>query len=422
MQSLLMNELNDAIFNANFGRVQSFLEEGVNLNRPASNGLYPVEAGISSGNVEMLALLIKHGADVNIPMRNRSTPLHYAFDYIIDGMVQQHAGTPDPRMLQIIRLLLAKGALIDAKDEAGDTPLDALSLYAGTKAQFDEWKNCFRPLIHDIDERIIFRKKLPLFQIDAFTDKQFGGNPACVVQLTDWLPDELMLKIACENAVAETAFFIIGNDKIKLRWFTPEIEMDLCGHATLATAYAMKTMLRFPGSRLVFDTLSGDLVVTVNQDLYTLDFPARKPVPSPLPEIISTALSKQPQQVLRARDYVLVYETEQDIAGLTINRQVFDQINLHPGGVIVTAKGDHCDFVSRFFTPQASILEDPVTGSAHCSLVPFWSEQLRKKEMKALQLSERVGKLFCVDNGDRVLISGKARTYSIGTLWLELND
>lgn len=261
--------------------------------------------------------------------------------------------------------------------------------------------------------------KLNLYQIDAFTDKIFGGNPACVVPLENWLPDEILLKITQENAVAETAFFVVNEKRIHLRWFTPEIEMDLCGHATLATAHTLKSILNYPENTIVFDTLSGELIVTVINDVYTLDFPSRKPIPAALPEIIKNSIDIQPKTVLKSRDYVLIYETEQEIKDIVIDRQTFDKINLDPGGVIVTAKGDNCDFVSRFFTPQSSILEDPVTGSAHCSLIPYWSEQLDQKEMYAKQLSEREGTLYCVDSGERVLISGKAKTYFKGTFWIE---
>ncbi|QEC77372.1 PhzF family phenazine biosynthesis protein [Mucilaginibacter ginsenosidivorax] len=257
---------------------------------------------------------------------------------------------------------------------------------------------------------------MKLYQIDAFTDTLFGGNPACVVPLTVWPADELLLRITQENAVAETAFFIDRGDHFLLRWFTPEIEMDLCGHATLAAAHAIITILNYPTDKIIFRTLSGELIVTAKKGIYTLDFPSRKPAPAVLPELISQSLGIQPKEVLKARDYVLVYESEADVRNITLNRQLFDQVNLDPGGVVVTAKGDHCDFVSRFFTPQALILEDPVTGSAHCSLIPFWAERLNKKEMQAQQLSARLGKLFCIDQGDRVLISGTARTYSIGEI------
>jgi PhzF family phenazine biosynthesis protein len=258
--------------------------------------------------------------------------------------------------------------------------------------------------------------KLQLFQVDAFTDKLFGGNPACVVPLKEWLPDNILLKITQENAVAETAFFIDNGDKIHLRWFTPEIEMDLCGHATLATAHVLKTILNYPNEKIVFTSLSGDLTVTAKDGIYTLDFPSRKPITAELPTAIKNSFSIQPKEVLKSRDYLLLYNSEEEVKNLKINRIVFDEINLHPGGVIVTAKGNACDFVSRFFTSQSSILEDPVTGSAHCTLIPFWSKKLDKKEMFAMQLSERTGKLWCVDKGERVLISGNAKTYLQGEI------
>ncbi|GAA3645239.1 PhzF family phenazine biosynthesis protein [Flavivirga jejuensis] len=261
--------------------------------------------------------------------------------------------------------------------------------------------------------------KLELYQIDAFTDKTFGGNPACVVPLKDWLPDEIMLKIAKENAVAETAFFVDKGDKIHLRWFTPEIEMDLCGHATLATTHCLKSILNYPNDKIIFETLSGDLTVLVENDLYYLDFPSRMPIASELPETIKKSINIQPKEIYKSRDYLLVYDTEQEIENIKVDRQTFDKINLDPGGVIVTAKGENCDFVSRFFTPQASILEDPVTGSAHCSLIPFWSSRLEKNELNAIQISDRIGKLHCQNRKDRVVISGKAKTYSIGNLWTE---
>lgn len=259
---------------------------------------------------------------------------------------------------------------------------------------------------------------LNLYQVDAFTTDVFGGNPACVIPLEEWLPDEQLLLLARENAVAETAFFIPQEDGFALRWFTPEIEMDLCGHATLASAHVIRTFLNYSKDNILFTSASGPLKVTFSGARYVLDFPSRKPVSATLPDVISRSLSKQPQAVLKARDYVLVYAREQDIRDIQIDRQILDQINLDPGGVIVTAPGEHCDFVSRFFTPQASILEDPVTGSAHCSLIPYWSEKLGKKELKALQLSERLGTLFCTDNGERVLIAGDARTYSAGQCWI----
>lgn len=260
--------------------------------------------------------------------------------------------------------------------------------------------------------------KYDLFQIDAFTDKSFGGNPACVVPLNNWLNDDILLKIAKENAVAETAFFVMKEHKIHLRWFTPEVEMDLCGHATLATAHALKTILDYKSDEIIFETLSGDLMVTKSNNVYNLDFPSRMPLPDVLPSNIEGSLNILPKEVLKSRDYVLVFENEAEIRNIKINKSLFDEINLDTGGVIITAKGDECDFVSRFFTPQASIFEDPVTGSAHCSLIPFWSRRLNKKVLHAFQISERMGELFCEDKGDRVIISGEAKTYSIGQFTL----
>ena len=260
--------------------------------------------------------------------------------------------------------------------------------------------------------------KLPIFQIDAFSDKVFGGNPACVVPLENWLQDEVLLKISKENAVAETAFFVRKGKNFHLRWFTPDIEMDLCGHATLATAHCILSELKLESEKVIFETLSGELEVSLNNGRYLLDLPRRDPIAATLPDEIKNALNIQPKKVLKARDYLLVYENQKEIEDIVVKREVFDQINLNPGGVIVTAKGDHCDFVSRFFTPQATILEDPVTGSAHCTLTPYWSNKFLKKSMNAQQISERKGELICELKEDRVEISGKAITYFEGYISL----
>ena len=261
---------------------------------------------------------------------------------------------------------------------------------------------------------------LPIYQIDAFTNHAFGGNPACVVPLKEWLPKEVMLQIAEENAVAETAFFIVGEDKIKLRWFTPEIEMDLCGHATLATAHCLKSILGYADD-MVFDTESGDLHVTESEGWYSMDFPSRMPEPAELLPNIVQALSIQPKAVFKSRDYVLLYDSEEEVRSITIDRNALDQVNLDPGGVIVTAVGNEADFVSRFFTPQASILEDPVTGSAHCSLIPFWAHKLDKEELLAHQVSARHGVLRCKNAGNRVIISGQARTFLKGEIEIDFS-
>jgi PhzF family phenazine biosynthesis protein len=261
--------------------------------------------------------------------------------------------------------------------------------------------------------------ELQLFQVDAFTDQLFGGNPACVVPLKNWLSEAVMLKIAKENAVAETAFFVRKNDHFHLRWFTPDIEMDLCGHATLASAHVLTAHLNYLPDPIIFETRSGLLKVSKPSSAYTLDFPSRMPAKAELPGVIRKGIDKQPIEVLKSRDYMLVFENEDDIKNIKLNRQVLDEINLDPGGIIITAPGRSVDFVSRFFTTQSTIFEDPVTGSAHCSLIPYWSQRLNKNELTALQLSDRIGKLICRNSGDRVLISGQAKTYLKGTIYLE---
>lgn len=260
--------------------------------------------------------------------------------------------------------------------------------------------------------------KYKIYQVDSFSNSVFAGNPACVVPLSKWLSDNMLLNIAKENAVAETAFFIDHGDYIHLRWFTPDLEIDLCGHATLAVAHVLKSELNYNKKKIKFKTQSGKLIVFHENDFYYLDFPSRKPKLCELPIEIASALNIQPQEVYRSRDYMLVYKNQQEVEAIDINQVFFNKINLGCGGVIVTAKGDSVDFVSRFFTPQATILEDPVTGSAHCSLIPFWAERLSKIELKATQLSERGGRLICKDNADRVLIGGQAVTYSKGEFLL----
>ena len=195
--------------------------------------------------------------------------------------------------------------------------------------------------------------KLDIYQIDTFTDQLFGGNPACVVPLPHWLPDDILLKITKENAVAETAFFVNNDDTIHLRWFTPEIEMDLCGHATLATAHCLKTILNYPKDTIIFETMSGDLTVEFNEGLYQLNFPSRMPNISKLPDAIKNALNIPPKRIYKSRDYVLVYDSEADIRNLKIDRQIFDQISLGTGGVIVTAKGDQYDYCLLYTSDAA---------------------------------------------------------------------
>jgi len=256
--------------------------------------------------------------------------------------------------------------------------------------------------------------QIPIFQVDAFTDKLFSGNPAAVCPLESWLPDETLQKIAMENSVPETAFFVSTDAGYEIRWFTPDIEQDLCGHATLAAAHVIARHLDPALSTIRFLSKSGELTVLIENALITLNFPSRIPVPAAAPQVVMDAIQVKPLEVLKSRDYLLVYDDEEIIRGLKPKQNILDRINLDPGGVIVTAPGKEADFVSRFFTPQASIFEDPVTGSAHCSLIPYWSKRLRKESMVALQLSARGGKLYCKDLGERVLISGEAVTYMKG--------
>jgi len=258
--------------------------------------------------------------------------------------------------------------------------------------------------------------KCKIYQIDAFTKDVFGGNPACVIELREWLPESVLLSIAKENGVPETAFFINQGEYYHIRWFTPDIEMDLCGHATLATAHVIFNHLGYRYHTIRFRSASGELAVKRDNNLMVLDFPSRDPKPAHLPVELAESLNIQPQEVFKARDYVLVYLNQNEVEAFAPNRAMFDRVNINPGGVIATARGEDVDFVSRFFTPQATILEDPVTGSAHCTLIPFWAKRLGQTQLHALQLSERGGELFCVDAGHRVLIKGSAVTYLAGEI------
>ena len=258
-----------------------------------------------------------------------------------------------------------------------------------------------------------------IYQVNTFFDKFFHGNPACVIPLTTWLSDDVLLKVAQKNNVAETAFFINNGNSVNLRWFTPDLEMDLCGHATLATACVLKSILNYPLDIIRFNTLSGELMVDFKDGFYYLNFPSRPPQSRLLPKLISNSLNIQPKEVFKSnRDYMLIYSNEQEIKDIQINREIFDKIDLGCGGVIVTSQGDSVDFVSRFFTPKATILEDPVTGSAHCTLIPFWSSKLSKPRLEALQLSRRGGRLICHNLLGRVLIGGTGRVFSTEELVL----
>ena len=256
---------------------------------------------------------------------------------------------------------------------------------------------------------------IPYFQIDAFTDTLFGGNPAGVCFLEEWPTDRTMQSIGAENNLSETAFLVpTGPGVYDLRWFTPEVEVDLCGHATLASAYVIFRYVDKQLDAVAFNTKSGRLNVVKDGDRLTMDFPARPPSPCPLPDELSAGLGAIPVEVLRSRDYLALYESEEQIRQI---RPDFPRLaELDTTGIIVTAPGETADFVSRFFAPGVGIMEDPVTGSAHCTLIPFWSGRLGKSELHAFQVSRRGGELFCRDAGDRVHISGRAVTYLQGSI------
>jgi PhzF family phenazine biosynthesis protein len=261
--------------------------------------------------------------------------------------------------------------------------------------------------------------KLKLYQIDAFADKVFSGNPAAVCPLARWLSDELMQKIAAENNLAETAFYVKEGDVYQLRWFTPKVEVDLCGHATLAAAFVLFTYEQHQGATIrFFSPRSGILTVTKQNDLLTLDFPADPATPVELTREILDCFDQKPTAVWKGKtDLMVIFRDEQQIQQL---KPAFDKIaRLGGRGIIATARGDRTDFVSRFFAPQVGVPEDPVTGSAHTTLTPYWAKQLNKVELTAAQLSERKGFLTCKLVGERVHISGQARLYLTGEIHLE---
>ena len=257
--------------------------------------------------------------------------------------------------------------------------------------------------------------KLQIFQADAFASGLFKGNPAAVVPLNKWLPDNIMQQIAAENNLSETAFFIPEGDNFHIRWFTPLTEVNLCGHATLATAHILFSELNFQGELISFNSKSGILTVGKIEDKLQLDFPADFVFLAEMNPEFSEALGAPPIAVFKGRtDYLLLFESEKIIRNMKPNFYLLKQTGAR--GIIVTSKGENVDFVSRFFAPGVGIDEDPVTGSAHTSLVPFWSWRLNKKELAALQLSARGGQLWCTLADERVLIAGKAVTYLRGEI------
>lgn len=257
------------------------------------------------------------------------------------------------------------------------------------------------------------------YVIDAFADKLFSGNPAGVCLLDYEITDDIMQKIAFENNLPETAFLLKDNDQYYLRWFTPEVEIDLCGHATLATAFVVMNYVLPKMNEIIFETKSGKLTVIRNEDIYTLDFPSRMPKPIEMPALIEQALGCKVIETHLSRDMLVLVENEDDILNLQVDMEMIKKISMDISfAIIVTSKGNNCDFVSRFFAPNAGVPEDPVTGSSHSTLIPFWSKRLGKTRMIAEQLSHRGGKLHCEYFGDRVKIGGTAVCYLQGDLML----
>lgn len=258
--------------------------------------------------------------------------------------------------------------------------------------------------------------KLTQYQVDAFASRVFSGNPAAVVPLPSWLADDLLQAIAEENNLSETAFYVPINGGFELRWFTPVAEVDLCGHATLASAHVLFQHEGFSGQEISFHTRSGLLSVRRVDEAYEMSFPAKVPVACDTPELLVSALGAQPQEVLVTDDYIAVFDSEASITALTPNMALLSELNLR--GVMVTAPGIKADFVSRFFAPKLGIPEDPVTGSAHCVLASYWGKRLNRSTMTAFQCSRRGGQVGCRLEGDRVYLTGSAVTFMQATIWV----
>lgn len=257
--------------------------------------------------------------------------------------------------------------------------------------------------------------RLPIYQVDAFASAVFAGNPAAVVPLESWLPDAQMQAIAAENNLAETAFFVRDGEGWHLRWFTPAVEVDLCGHATLASAWVIANRLAPGRDAMRFMSKSGPLEVTRNGEQYWLDFPTRAPEPCGMAPGLVEALGRKPRDTLKWRDFMMcVFDAEDDVRALAPDMAALAKLPFF--GVIATAPGSGVDFVSRFFAPAVGIPEDPVTGGAHCVLIPYWAKRLGKSSMAARQISARGGDVACEDRGARVGIGGRAVLYLEGTI------
>ena len=256
--------------------------------------------------------------------------------------------------------------------------------------------------------------KIPFFQIDAFTEQRFSGNPAGVCLLRQELEDSVLQQIAAENFLPETAFLLKKGESYQIRWFTPTVEIDLCGHATLAAAHALFTHTAYRSDKIEFSSTSGLLSVRREDGIIYLDFPSRPPEACRPEPDLKKILGARPVEVYRSRDLLVVFSDEREIRQLEPDMDAIRRLDCL--GVIVSAPGTAVDFVSRFFAPAVGIPEDPVTGSTHTTLIPYWSQRLGKKELSARQLSQRGGRLLCRDKGNRVEIGGSALTYLQGTI------
>jgi len=260
--------------------------------------------------------------------------------------------------------------------------------------------------------------ELTLYQIDAFAKKSFEGNPAAVCPLKKWLPDNVMQSIAQENNVSETAFFVRKRKDFHIRWFTPKREVDLCGHATLASAYVIFNLLDYLNEMITFKSKSGDLYVSRHKEWLVMNFPSQPPVLCEVPEEILQAFGKKPVECLKAEDYLLVFENEEDVLSADPDFELLKKLDLR--GVIITSRSEKFDFVVRFFAPKFGINEDPVTGSAYTQLMPYWSPKLESAMLHAKQVSPRGGEVFCENQEDRVTIAGTAVKYLEGKINIKI--
>ena len=256
--------------------------------------------------------------------------------------------------------------------------------------------------------------ELPIYQVDAFASRLFEGNPAAVVPLKDWLPDTVLQAIAAENNLSETAFFLADDSHYSLRWFTPTAEVDLCGHATLATAHVLFEHLGYSDHEIRFSTRSGELLVSRTETGVSMDFPAIASEPMDIPELLVQGLGRPPLALRSAPDFLAIFETEDDVLALQPDFALLAQLDCR--GVIATAPGRKHDFVSRCFYPRVGVNEDPVTGSAHCKMTPYWAAELGRNDLTARQLSRRGGSVGCRLRGNRVILTGQAVTYLTGRI------